>query len=368
MELMIHNPPVAGYSPGDEVSGLLKYNITSEQETIFDARLDFDGIMSINPTKFKYEAHRLRKSFIEQSQALFHGPSTVKRQLLAWTFTFTIPATAAIEDSTFAIPPSMDHVFREGLRVLVKYSITATIQFGSDREHGQQTTRLVLVKPSKLTTTLQRHSEQLSFPVVEFRTCPKPSSIRSSPWVFFSRSEMNPLGVWQRFPLQVELPSTLFYDQQETIKCCLRGTTVPDSTLSATKFSIETFELVLRSRLVWENNLQIRRNIGTVTKRPGTEIHADGQSVSLPDTFRLQDFANQEEIALLYSYDSVMPEMSFSFTLTAICVLKHETSAQHLIMRATLPIVLQGLAAENLLPPAYQCHDVPGATELPPYS
>jgi hypothetical protein len=368
MELMIYSPPAAGYSPGDEVSGLLKYNITSEQETIYDAHLDFDGILSMNPFKFKYEACRLEMSLVGQSQVLFYGPFTMKRQLLAWTFTFAIPATVAIEDATFSLPPSMDHVFREGLRVLVNYNITATIRFGPGGGDGRRKTRLVRVKPSTLTTTLQRYSEQVSFPAVEFPACPKPAMVRSSAWEFLSRPEIDNRKVRQILHLQVELPSTLFYDQQETVTCCLRVTAEPGNTLGNLKFAIETFELVLRSRLMWENNLQIRRHIGTMTMRPGTAIYADGQSVSLPDTFRLQDFASDEELPLLHSYDSVIPNISLGFMFAVIVVLRHEISGQHLIMRATLPVTLQDLATKDLLPPAYQCHEVAEATELPPYS
>jgi hypothetical protein len=368
MELVLSNPPAAGYNAGDNVSGLLKYNIASEQETVYDVCLNFDGSVMINPTKFKYETHRSHMTLIEESRTLFQGPFTMKRQLLVWPFSFTIPATAITGGLEVPLPPTMDFLFREGLRVSVKYNITATIRFGLDHIFGKQETRVVYVKPSTNIATLRRYSGTISFPTMEFQTNGELGLPRSSIWDFFSRPEIVSPTLRQTLHLEMKLPSALLYDQQEHVTLCLSGTTEAGNTLSDPKFIIETFELVLRSRLIWQNHLQIRRHIGTLTMRPGTEIDADGQFVSLPDTFQLQDFAGQRETPLLQSYDSVIPEVSFGFTLAAIVVLRHKTSRRHLILRASFPVVLHGSTASNLFPPAYRDHEALEESGPPPYA
>lgn len=102
--------------------------------------------------------------------------------------------------------------------------------------------------------------------------------------------------------------------------------------------------------------------------RPGTEIYADGRSVSLPDTFRLEDLASQENPSLLQSYDSLIPEVSLDFTLAAIVVLRHETSGRHLVLDASLPVAVHGSTASNLFPPAYRCYEIADETIPPPYA
>lgn len=368
MEIVLPDPPAAGYNPGDEVSGLLKYNFVSEQETIHDVRLDFDGASMVNPIKYKYETHRSKVTLTKQSRTLFQGPFTLKRQLLVWSFTFTIPATAISGDLEVPLPPTMDVLFREGVRISVKYSITATIRFGVDYVFGKQETRTVFVKPSVDIAKLQRHNQSIPFPVMDFQKDSEPESSESSFWDFFSRPEMPSPTLQQTLHFETRLPSTLLHDEQETISCSLSSLTESENTLSDPRFVIETFELVLRSRLTWQNQLQIQGRIGTLTMRPGAVIYADGQPVALPDTFRLQDFASQGETHLLQSYDSVIPEMSLSFTLTAIVVLRHETSRRYLVLRASHPVVLHSSTAGIALPPAYQTCDTAEETAPPPYA
>ena len=112
MELVLPTPPAAGYNPGDDVTGLLKYDIKSQEETIRDVRRDFDGRAVTTPFKLKFEAQRSIVILVGQSRTLFHGPSTLKRHLLAWPFTFTIPTSTTVEGSEVPLPPSMDHRFR----------------------------------------------------------------------------------------------------------------------------------------------------------------------------------------------------------------------------------------------------------------
>lgn len=57
---------------------------------------------------------------------------------------------------------------------------------------------------------------------------------------------------------------------------CPEMAVMSETILGNLRFTIGTFELVLRSCLMSENNLQIRRHIGTMTLRPGTVMNADG--------------------------------------------------------------------------------------------
>jgi hypothetical protein len=373
MELVLPIPPAAGYEPGDDVTGLLKYDITSPEETILDVRLDFDGRAVTTPLKLKYEAHRSVVTLVEQSRTLFHGPSTLKRQLLAWPFTFTIPTSATVEGSKVPLPPSMDHRFRDGILVNVRYSITATVWSDSDPDCGRQQKRVLTVRPSTALTTLRRRSYTLSFPTIMFQTHPEPEASWSRLWGVFSCSEVDSsaLQKQQALHLDLTLPSTLLFDQQESVTCRLSGSTASENVfLSDPRFVIETLEFVLRSSLKWQDALQLQRRIGTTTRRPGTEIHADGQAVSLAESFGLRDLVHHHrETAhpLLQSYDSVVPEVSSRFRLTATVVLKHEASGRILVSSASVPVEVHGAtAADRLFPPAYSCHESVEETGGPP--
>ena len=141
------------------------------------------------------------------------------------------------------------------------------------------------------------------------------------------------------------------------------------------KFMIETLEFVLRSSLKWQDALQFQRHIGTTIRRPGTEIHVDGQSVSLAESFGLRDLVHHHRdretaVPLLQSYDSVVPEVSLRFRLTATVVLKHEASGRILISSASVPVIVHGAttAADGLFPPAYSCREVLEEMSPPPYA
>jgi hypothetical protein len=378
MELVLPTAPAAGYNPGDDVTGLLKYDITSQEETIRDVRLDFDGRAVTTPFKLKFEAHRSIVTLVGQSRTLFHGPSTLKRQLLAWPFTFTIPTSATVEGSEVPLPPSMDHRFREGVLVNVRYSITATVWSGSDSDCGRQQTRVLTVRPSTDLTTLRRRSYTLSFPTMTFQTHPEPEAPWSRLWGVFSCSEEVDFSAprqQQVLHLELTLPSTLLLDQQESVTCRLMsGSTASESVfLSDPKFVIETVEFVLRSSLKWQDALQFQRHIGTTIRRPGTEIHVDEQSVSLAERFGLRDIVHHHHretaLPLLQSYDSVVPEVSLTFRLTATVVLKHEASGRILVSSASVPVIVHGAtAADSLFPPAYSCREVLEEMGPPPYA
>jgi hypothetical protein len=362
------------------VTGLLKYDITSQEETIRDVRLDFDGRAVTTPFKLKFEAHRSIVTLVGQSRTLFHGPSTLKRQLLAWPFTFTIPTSTTVEGSEVPLPPSMDHRFREGVLVNVRYSITATVWSGSDSDCGRQQTRVLTVRPSTVLTTLRRRSYTMSFPTITFQTHPEPEAPWSRLWGVFSCSEEVDCSAprqQQVLHLELTLPSTLLLDQQESVTCRLMsGGTASENVFfpSDPKFMIETLEFVLRSSLKWQDALQFQRHIGTTIRRPGTEIHVDGQSVSLAESFGLRDLVHHHRdretaVPLLQSYDSVVPEVSLRFRLTATVVLKHEASGRVLVSSASVPVIVHGAtAADSLFPPAYSCHEVLEEMGPPPYA
>ncbi|KAM0699514.1 hypothetical protein Q7P36_000516 [Cladosporium allicinum] len=378
MELVLPTAPAAGYKPGDDVTGLLKYDITSQEETIRDVRLDFDGRAVTTPFKLKFEAQRSIVTLVGQSRTLFHGPSTLKRQLLAWPFTFTIPTSTTVEGSEVPLPPSMDHRFREGVLVNVRYSITATVWSGSDPDcGGRQQTRVLTVRPSIDLTTLRRRRYTLSFPTITFQTHPEPEAPWSRLWGVFSCSEEVDFSAprQQALHLELTLPSTLLFDTQESVTCRLRGSSASENVFpSDPKFVIETLEFVLRSSLKWQNALQFQRHIGTTTRRPSTEIHADGPSVSLAESFGLRDLVHHHHdretaVPLLQSYDSVVPEVSLRFRLTATVVLKHEASGRILVSSASVPVIVHGAtAADSLFPPAYSCHEVLEEMGPPPYA
>jgi hypothetical protein len=356
------------------VTGLLKYDITAQEETIRDVRLDFDGRVVTSPFKLKYEAHRSIVTLVEQSQTLFHGPSTLKRQLLAWPFTFTIPTCTTVEGCEVPLPPSMDHRFREGILVNVRYSITATVWSDSDPDCSRQQRRVLTVRPSTALITLRRRSCTLSFPTITFQTHPEPEASWSRLWEVFSCSEVDPSAQRQQtLHLELTLPSTLLFDQQESVTCRLSGSTASENVLSDPRFVIETLEFVLRSSLKWRDALQLQRHIGTTTRRPGTEIHADGQPVSLAESFGLRDLVHHHRretaLPLLQSYDSVVPEMSLRFHLTATVVLKHEASGRLLVSSASVPVEVHGATAvDSLFPPAYSCHEAVEEMGPPPYA
>jgi hypothetical protein len=379
MELVLATAPAAGYNPGDDVTGLLKYDITSQEETIRVVRLDFDGRAATTPLKLKFEAHRSIVTLVGQSRTLFHGPSTLKRQLLAWPFTFTIPTSTTVEGSEVPLPPSMDHRFREGVLVNVRYSITATVWSGSDSDCGRQQTRVLTVRPSTVLTTLRRRSYTLAFPTMTFQTHPEPEAPWSRLWgVFTCSEEVDSSAPRQQQVLHLELtlPSTLLLDQQESVTCRLMsGSTAPENVFpSDPRFVIETLEFVLRSNLKWQDALQFQRHIGTTIRRPGTEIHVDGQSVSLAESFGLRDLVHHHRdretaVPLLQSYDSVVPEVSLRFRLTATAVLKHEASGRILVSSASVPVIVHGAtAADSLFPPAYSCQEVLDEMGPPPYA
>jgi hypothetical protein len=373
MELVLPTSPAAGYKPGDDVTGLLKYDITSPEETIRDVRLDFDGRVATNPFKLKYEAHRSIVTLVEQSQILFHGPSPLKRQLLAWPFTFTIPTSTTVEGCEVPLPPSMDHRFREGILVNVRYSITATVWSDSDPDCGRQQKRVLTVRPPTALKTLRCRSYTLSFPTITFQAHPEPEASWSRLWGVFSCSEVDSSALRQQaLHLGLTLPATLLFDQQESVTCRLSGSTASENVLSDPRFVIETLEFVLRSNLKWQDALQLQRHIGTTIRRPGTEVHADGQPVSLEESFGLRDLVHHHRetaLSLLQSYDSVVPEVSLRFRLTATVVLKHEASGRILVSSASVPVEVHGATAANsLFPPAYSCHETVEEMAPPPYA
>ncbi|KAM0704629.1 hypothetical protein Q7P35_008863 [Cladosporium inversicolor] len=115
MELTLIDSPVNGYNPGDEVSGVIRYDTASDQGTIHDVRLYFDGNLFIRPFEYRFEAHRSAVTLVEQSRILFDGPFTLRRQQMNWHFTLAIPSNVTISGLGYPVPPSMDHRFRKGL-------------------------------------------------------------------------------------------------------------------------------------------------------------------------------------------------------------------------------------------------------------
>lgn len=70
MELTLLNLPANGCRPGDNVSGILTYDITSDQATVYDVLMYFDRNLFIRPFKCRFEAHRFAEILVEESQIL----------------------------------------------------------------------------------------------------------------------------------------------------------------------------------------------------------------------------------------------------------------------------------------------------------
>jgi len=368
MELLLLDPPASGYRPGDTVSGEVRYNITAQQETILDVRLHLDGSVLIHPSKLKYEAYRSNISLVEESQTPFQGPFTLKRQLLVWPFAFVLPETALVGDDSVSPPPSMDHWFREGVHIRVEYNITATIRIGSDNKSAKQASKVVLVKQPADPTSLEIRHYALSFPPMTLRTDGINQRLRSRLRSLSSKSNADHDAIQRSVQLEMTLPLVLFVGQQDTITCCLTAIPETSDNSNDTRFVLEIAEFALRRRLRWQNLLEDERTIGTATRLPGVELTADGQLITLPDTLGLQDFMNRREmLTSLTSYNSVIPEVSLDFMIIVIVSLKHKSSGRRLHSTATLPVVIVDSAAEQTMPPAYECLDATQENIPPPY-
>ena len=66
MELTLLHLPANGCRPGDDVSGMITYDITSDQATVYDVRMYFDGNLFIR----RFEARRSSTILVEESQIL----------------------------------------------------------------------------------------------------------------------------------------------------------------------------------------------------------------------------------------------------------------------------------------------------------
>ena len=58
MELTLTETLVNRYEPGDKVSGVIKYDTATDQETIYDVGSYFDGYLFMRPFQYRFEAHR----------------------------------------------------------------------------------------------------------------------------------------------------------------------------------------------------------------------------------------------------------------------------------------------------------------------
>lgn len=369
MEVILLDCPINGYEPGDTVSGVVEYNIASNQETIYDVQLFFDGNLFIRPSKYRFEAHRSAVTLIEKSHILFDGPFTLRRQQLTWHFTFLLPYTATTEGVSFPMPPSMDHQFREGLQICVRYSISATLRLGSSPVSARQKTEVLHVRPSAELTTYESCSSTLLFPVLEIPTICEPPLPRLRFWSIPSWSGTEPEGPKQTFHFEMTLPSMLFLEQRESILCSLKTIAGGETGQENERFSITALELILQSRLTWESHLQNVQRVATVTRRPDTEIFTDGNPVSLFEKLGLQDFSKDGLMtAPLNSYDSVIPEVTQAFTISVRVVVEHTRSGRRFQLRGSLPIVVHEKTVTESIPPLYSCSGQINGSPPPSYT
>lgn len=367
MEFILSHPPAHGYEPGDTVSGEVKYNIVSPQENLIDVRLHLDGSALVLPSKLKYESQRSNVTLVEESQTPFQGPFTLKRQQLVWPFSFVLPETVLVRDSSVPLPPSMDHRFCEGVQIRVEYNITATVRVGSDRKSAKQASQVVLVKQPTNPTALESPTFALSFPLMYLRTDGVKqrllSKLRSSP----SKSNTKLVAAQRSVQLEITLPLAFSVDQQDAVACCLTEVTATSGSSNNTTFVLEIAEFALRRRLMWQN-LEDVQHIGTATMRPGIEMTADGQIFTLPGTLGLQDFMKIREIPdSLTSYNSAIPEVFLELTMTVTVILKYKASGRNIHSTATLPVVIVDSTSERTVPPAYENLETTTAAIPPPY-
>ena len=368
MELILLDPPANGYKPGDKVSGMVTYDIASDQATLYDVRLYFDGNLFIRPFRCKFEAHRSVVTLVEESQVLFQGPFTLRQQRMNWHFTLEVPSTVTTDGVAAPVPPSMDHRFREGLQITVRYSIAATIRLGSDPVSAHQKTEILNVRPLIELTTYEYWSRTLLFPALEICTDCAPQLSRLRFWSISSWVGVDSGGPKQTFQFEMTLPSMLFLDQRETVVCSMKTIAGMDHSSGHDRFCITKLEFILRSRLTWQDRLEILQCVATTTTRPGTEVFADGHPVPLPETIGLQDFRNSGVMtAPFHSYDSVFPEVSHTFTLVVKAVVGHVKSGRCFQFKGFLPVIVHEEAVTEVFPPAYSCSDVVESIPPPSY-
>lgn len=346
--------PSQFYRPGDILSGTLKYDITAQQETILDARIHLNGSVLIHPTKHKYESYRMSKTFLEESQTLFQGPFTLKRQELSWTFNFTLPTMSTIDESLAPLPPSMDHQFREGLLIRVAYNITATIRTGSDHKSAKQASKIVLVKPPMNPAISADRSYNAMFPPIEILRKDLSNHSRLRFWNKSSSSKNGSDLPPHTLHLEMRLPSTLSSSQHDAITCCLKDDAEKIDDLHDTTFVLEICELVLRSRSTWHNLLEESQHVGTVTMRPDIRLKPDGKPATTSDTIGLQDFITGRRMpSSLESYDLVLPPVSQESTLTVTAILRNQESGHRIHTKSTTPVFVLASNTQTALPPAY---------------
>jgi len=367
MEFTLSDPPAHGYEPGDIVSGEVKYNIASQQETILDVRLHLDGSVLVHPSKLKYEAHRSNMTILEESQTPFQGPFTLKRQLLVWPFTFVLPATALVGDIQVPLPPSMDHIFREGIQIRVEYNVTATMRVGSDLKFAKQASKIVLVKQPTDSTTLENSSYALSFPLVTLQTRGLSQRLRSR-FRGSSKTSTDTDESPRYVTIEMALPLVLCANHHDTVKCSLSEVMETPSSPNDAVFVLEIADFALRRHVGWQDLLEDTRQIGTATMRPGIELNTDGQPITLPDTLGLYDFVKPREIpGSLTSYKSVIPAVSSEFRITVTVILKHKSTGRRMHSTANLPVAVVDSAVKRTTPPAYERLEATQGTIPPPY-
>lgn len=353
MEFSLSDPSHL-YRPGDILSGTLKYNITAQQETILDARIHLNGSVLIHPTKHKYEAHRMSKSILEESQTLFQGPFTLKRQDLSWTFSFTLPTMATIDETLMPLPPSMDHQFREGVQVSVAYNITATIRMGSDHRSAKQASKLVLVRPPMNQAISEDRGYNAVFPPIEIQSKELSHNSRLRFWDRSGSSKNGSCVARHSLQLEMKLPSILSPSQQDAITFCLKDTSEHKDALRDTTFVLEICELTLRCRSSWRNILEETQHVGTVTLRPDVHLKPGGQCLAIPGIIGLRHFTSSRRMACsLQSYESVLPPISQESTITVTAILRNHTSGHRIYTVSKLPVCVLDSTLRDVLPPPY---------------
>lgn len=347
---------------------MVTYDTASDQATIYDVRLYFDGNLFIRPFKCKFEPHRSSVTLVEESQVLFRGPFTLRRQRMNWNFTLEVPSTVTTNGGAAPVPPSMDHRFREGLQITVRYIIAATVRLGSDPVSAHQKPEILNVRPLIELTAYECWRRTLLFPALEICTDYAPQLSRLRFWSISSWVGIDSGGPKQTFQFEMTLPSMLFLDQRETVVCSMKTIAGMDHSSGHDMFCITKLEFILRSRLTWQDRLQILQCVATTTTRPGTEGFDDGHPVPLPETIGPQGFRNNGMMtAPSHSYDSVFPKVSHTFTLVVKAAVSHVQNGSLFHFKGSLPVIVHEEAVTEVSPPAYSCSDVVEIIPPPSY-
>ena len=129
-------------------------------------------------------------------------------------------------------------------------------------------------------------SHVLVSPALEVCTDLVMQSSRSRFWSIPSWAGVDSDGLKKTFHFEMDLPSVLFLNQNETVMCSLKRFLGGGDGQEHERFHITTLELILKSRWKRRDHFEILQRVATTTTRPDIELLANGHPFSLPQVRR----------------------------------------------------------------------------------